>query len=212
MIILAAFGSVVQHYQRRFARLVLPRPKTCPQCDAAGHLIGHGSYPRHVCDHNESLVIRVKRLLCTICRHTISLLPSFCLPYRWYGAAVIQRVLDLRYRQQASWTTVRRHFAPSDLPVLSTCRAWVNAFAHSAGRALAAMLQQLAVWQWQPGKLELLLCELGTLPKGPAQLLAAVSHLVAWLRQRGFMVPDGVRRWLPTLTRWGYAVKLGRLI
>src|SRR3990170_1617307 len=106
MIILAAFGPDVQLYQRQFGQLVFPRPKTCPRCDAADHLIGHGSYPRSVCDHNEALAIRVKRFLCTMCRHTISLLPSFCVPYRHYLAGVIQRVLDLRFQKQPSWATL----------------------------------------------------------------------------------------------------------
>ena len=212
MIILAAFGPDVQHYQRQFAQLVFPRPKTCPRCDAADHLIGHGSYPRSVCDHNKALAIRVKRFLCTMCRHTISLLPSFCLPYRHYLAGVIQRVLDLRFQKQASWATIRRHFAPCELPVLSTCRAWVHTFACSAEQALPRLLQQLATWQRQPGKLELLLGELGGLAEGPAQLLAAVPHLVAWLRESGFALPEGADRWLPALTRWGQSAKLGRLV
>lgn len=211
MIILANFGAHVHQYQRDFPNLAFPRPKTCPQCDAPDHLVGHGSYPRHVCDHNHELVIRVKRLLCTICRHTISLLPSFCLPYRWYGAAVIQRVLDLCFQQKASWAGIRRHFAPSELPVLSTCRAWVGAFARVAERALAVILEQLATWQRQPGKLELLLAELGALAKGPAQLITAVPHLVLWLRDAGFVVSEGAGQWLSTLTRWGRAT-LGRLV
>ena len=154
----------------------------------------------------------MKRLLCTICRHTVSLLPSFCLPYRRYRTAVIQRVLDLRYRQQASWAAIRQRFIPSELPVLSTCRAWVSAFARFAEHALATVLKQLALWQWQPGKLELVLAELAVLVKGPAQLIAAVPYLVTWLREGGFAVPEGVGRWLATLTRWGLVAKLGRLI
>ncbi|MDO8691245.1 MAG: DUF6431 domain-containing protein [Dehalococcoidia bacterium] len=212
MFIFAYCGPDVQHYVRQLASLVLPRPKACPQCDASDHLIGHGSYPRTVSDHNEALLIRVKRLLCTICRHTISILPSFCLPYRHYCGAIVQRVLDLRYQKSASWATIRRQFEPSDLPVLSTCRVWVSVFARSAERALATMLEQLAVWQWQPGKLELVLAELAALPKGAAQLIAAVPHLLAWLRENGFAAPEGVGRWLATLTRWGLVSKLGRLV
>jgi hypothetical protein len=212
VIILADFGSDVQCYQRQFAGLVFPRPKTCPQCAAADRLIGHGSYPRHVCDHHQALVIRVKRLLCTVCRHTISFLPTFCLPHRHYLAAVVQRVLDLRFQKKASWATIRRHFAPADLPTLSTCRAWVKAFARVAERALATLLQQLATWQQQIGKLELLIAELGALPAGPQQLVAAVPHLVAWLWDKGHALPEAGSRWLATLTRWGQAAKLARLV
>ncbi|MDA8219222.1 MAG: DUF6431 domain-containing protein [Dehalococcoidales bacterium] len=211
MIILADFGTDVHHYRRQFAQLVFPRPRTCPQCAACDRLVGHGSYPRHVCDQHQSFVIRVKRLLCTACRHTISLLPSFCLPHRHYLAAVIQRVLDLRFQQKASWATIRRHFAPSELPALSTCRAWVRAFALVAERALATLLVQLATWQ-QLGKLELVIAELGTLPERPQQLVAAVPHLVAWLRDKGLSLPEAGSRWLATLTHWGQAIKLGRLV
>ena len=212
MIILADFGADVQYYQRQFAQLVFPRPQTCPQCASSDRLIGHGSYPRHACEQDRVFAIRVKRLRCTICRHTIALLPSFCLPCRHYLAAIIQRVLALRFQTKASWAAIREHFAPAELPVLSTCRAWVNAFASSAERALAIMLEQLATWQRQPGKLELLLAELGALAKGPAQLVAAVPHLVAWLRESGFALPEGAGRWLPTLARWGQAAKIGRLV
>jgi hypothetical protein len=154
----------------------------------------------------------VKRFLCTVCHHTISLLPSFCLPYRWYSTAVIQRVLDLRFQRQASWATICRHCASSGLPVLSTLRAWVSAFSSGADRYLATLLQQLAVWQRQPATLELLLVELGALPKGPRQLLAAVPYLVAWLADNGLALPEGAACWLSTLARWGQAAKLGRLV
>jgi hypothetical protein len=212
VIILADFGADVQHYRRQFAQLVFPRPKTCPRCAADDHLIGHGSYSRHVCDHNQALAIRVKRLLCTACRHTVALLPSFCLPHRHYLAAVIQRVLDLRFQRKASWATIRRHFAPAELPAPSTCRAWVNAFARVAEHALATLLQQLATWQQQLGKLELLIAELGALPAGPQQLVAAVPHLVACLQDTGISLPQAVSRWLATLSRWGQAAKLGRMV
>src|SRR3990172_9391321 len=78
VIILADFGADVHRYRREFSRLPFPRPKRCPKC-AAEHIIGHGSYPRHVCD-DDVFAIRVKRFICTLCRHTISFLPSFCLP------------------------------------------------------------------------------------------------------------------------------------
>ncbi len=212
MIIVADFGSRVHRYQQDFPRLAFPRPKTCPRCAASGHLIGHGSYPRQACDHHRVFAIRVRRFLCTLCRHTIALLPSFCLPYRHYLAAIIQRVLDMRFQRRASWATIRQSFAPSDLPVLSTCRAWVSAFRSGADRYLATLLRQLAAWQRQPATLELLLAELGALPKGPRQLVAAVPYLVAWLADNGLALPDGAACWLSTLARWGQAIKLGRLV
>lgn len=210
--IIVDFGPDVQHYQRDFAKLAFPRPRICPKCAGVDHVIRHGSYSRYVCDHRKAFAVRVKRLFCTICRHTTSLLPSFCLPCRHYLAAIIQRVLTLRFERKASWAVIREHFAPAELPVLSTCRAWVNAFASTAERALATMLKQLATWQRQPGKLELLIAELGALAKGPAQLVSAVPHLVAWLRDSGFALSEEAGRWLPTLARWAQAARIGRLV
>ena len=210
--IVADFWSDVQHYQREFSKTAFPRPKSCPKCAAADRLIGHGSYPRSVCDHIRMVAIRVKRLLCTACRHTVSLLPSFCLPYRRYLADTIEPVLALRFQKSVSWTAIRAHFDPSELPVLSTCREWVAAFGRNSGSYLAHLLRQLADWQIAPGRLELLIADLAAMPKGPAQLLAAVPHLVAWLRDKGIPLNEGGGNWLRILWRWGHAAKLGRLL
>lgn len=212
VIILADFGSDIQRYQQEFSRLAVPHPQRCPACAASGRLIGHGSYPRGACDQTQFFLIRVKRLLCTLCRHTISLLPSFCLPHRHYLAATIQGVLALRFQQNASWAAIRRCFLPAELPALSTCRGWVKTFGMAADRYVASLLQQLALWPLQPGKLELTLAALGAVPKGPEQLLAVVPHLGAWLRDNGLTLPTAGRTWLQTLARWGQTMKLVRLV
>ncbi len=212
MVIVSDFASDVQTYCRQFPNLIFPKPKTCPNCAATKKLVSHGSYPRHVCDHQQVFSIRVKRLFCTNCRRTVSLLPSFCLSYRHYLAWVIQSVLSLRIRNNSSWNAVRQRFLPSDLPALSTCREWTAAFSQTGGKYLYQLLQQLAVWQLAPGKLELALADISTLPTAPQQLLASVPHLVAWLRDSGLELLDGNGAWLQTLCRWGHLAKLGRLV
>ena len=205
-------GADVQRYLREFAEQPLPRPLACPRCAAAGHLVGHGSYPRQVIDPTRVVAIRVQRLLCTACRHTLSLLPSFCLPFRHYATATIQAVLALRVEVHASWREVRAHFQPADLPTLTTCREWVGAFRDASARYLPRLLRALAHDPLNAPSLELALADLATLPDAPARLVGAVPHLLAWLKRWGRGVPDGSRRWLATLGQWGSGMKLGRLV
>lgn len=212
VVIVAEFGSDVQSYARAFAHLTIPRPSDCPHCDAVGRLIGHGTYPRCVVDPLQAIPIRVKRWLCAACRKTVSILPTFCLPWRHYGASVIQTVLDGRFVGHTSWSAIRRHFQPADLPTATTCREWVRAFAEHSPAYLHPLLRQLAHWQLAPGKLEVAVEEVATRAKVPAQLLAAVPHLVAFLHDHGVEVAAGVRRWLPTLWQWGHGGRLGRLV
>jgi len=235
VVIVADFGSDVQTYCSQFPNLAFPKPKTCPNCAAADKLVGHGSYARHVCDHQQVLTIRVKRLFCTICRHTVSLLPSFCLSHRHYLTWVIEIVLSLRIQSNSSWNAIRQQFLPSELPVPSTCREWIAAFSRASVSYLSHMLKQLADWQLAPGKLELAIADISALritPKQllapgklelaiadisalritPKQLLAAVPHLVAWLRDSGLELPPRTNSWLGTLWQWGHGARLGRLV
>ncbi len=212
MLIVAEFGPDVQHYARQFAHLTIPRPKACPHCAASDRLVGHGSYPRVAVDHREAIPIRVKRFLCAACRKTISVLPTFCLPWRHYQSATIQTVLDLRHSAQASWSAIGRSFLPGDLPTLTTCREWVGAFVQRSEAYLQHLVRQLARWQLAPGKLEVAVEELASAANPPRQLVVAVSHLVAFLRDSGVEVVSGSARWLATLWQWGHSQKLGRLV
>lgn len=212
MVIVSDFGPDVQCYQQDCRHSTYPRPSSCPRCAATGRLIGHGSYPRRVCDHTQVFPIRVKRLFCSLCHHTVSLLPSFCLPHRQYLASTIQSVLSLRLERKGSWQELQQRFSPSDLPTLTTCRAWVGAFAKASSHYLGHLLHQLALWQLAPGKLEVAIDDIAAGPKGPAQLLAAVPHLLAWLHDQGLAVAEDGARWLEKLGEWGQRANLGRLV
>lgn len=212
MVIVAEFGADVQSYARTFAELPFPRPQHCPQCDAVDRLVGHGSYPRTVVDPLQATPIRIKRWLCAACRQTVSILPTFCLPWRHYRASVIQAVLDGRFVGHTSWSAIWGRFHPADLPTVRTCREWVRRFAEQSPAYLQPLLRQLAHWQLQPGKLEIAVAEVATGETVAEQLVAAVPHLVAFLRDHGVAVATGVRRWLPTLWQWGHGRKLARLV
>jgi hypothetical protein len=212
MLIVVDGGDDVQRYAREFSALAFPRPPACPRCAVAGHLIGHGSYPRTVADPIQAVAIRIKRLLCTACRHTLSLLPTFCLPCRHYATATIQAVLTVRVEAHGSWREARARFHPAEVPTLTTCREWVDVFRSASSPYLARLLQVLASDPLHAPSPELLLADLAALPPGPAQLVGAVPHLLSWLQGIGRGAPDGNRRWLATLWQWGSGLKLGRLV
>lgn len=70
-------------------------------------------------------------------------------------------------------------------------------------RYLLQLLRALASDPLHAPSLELALADLGSLPPGPAQLVGAVPHLLAWLEGLGRGVADGNRLWLATLGQWG---------
>lgn len=212
MVIVLDGGDDVQRYAASFRDLAFPRPALCPRCAAVGQLVGHGSYPRTVTEPLRTHAIRVKRLFCTACRRTVSLLPSFCLPFRHYRTATIQSVLTLRCAAQASWATVGHRFLPADLPTRTTCREWVGAFRQGSPRYLRALLRHLATWAARSSAVEVTLADVGTQATTPGQLITAVPHLLASLQEAGLAVADGGRRWLASLWQWGHGMQLGRLV
>ncbi len=84
---------------------------------------------------------------------------------------------------------------PSDLPTQTTCREWVGAFARCSDAYLQHLVEQLARWQLAPGKLEVAVEELASAAKASQQLVAAVPHLVAFLRDHGVQVASGATGW-----------------
>lgn len=76
------------------------RPRFCVFCgqaarnaDGVMQVVGHGMYCRQVCGLIEAgwIVIWVRRFLCLVCGRTMSLLPDWLHPWRWYaGTAIIE--------------------------------------------------------------------------------------------------------------------------
>jgi hypothetical protein len=118
----------------------------------------------------------------------------------------------LRIVGQASWSAIRQRFRPSDLPTQTTCREWVAAFGQQSEPFLQHLLRQLARWQLAPGKLEVAVEDLAKQSNVPQQLVAAVPHLVAFLRDHQRDHASSATGWLSTLWQWGHSQKLGRLV
>ena len=78
------------------------RPKYCAICGEPAHgnggilqIVGHGMYSRQVRGLTGAawIVIWVRRFLCLVCGHTVSRLPDWLHPWRWYAATVIIEAL-----------------------------------------------------------------------------------------------------------------------
>ncbi|MBZ5574709.1 MAG: DUF6431 domain-containing protein [Acidobacteriia bacterium] len=78
------------------------RPRFCVICgqaaqnaDGSLQLVGHGMYSRQVRGLVETgwIVIWIRRFLCLVCGHTMSLLPDWLHPWRWYAGTVIIEAL-----------------------------------------------------------------------------------------------------------------------
>jgi hypothetical protein len=121
------------------------RPRFCTHC---GHLSreggrvwvqGHGFYSRQVCGLGETWkVFWVRRYRCRKCGHTMSCLPDWLHPWRWYAATVIlealyrnlileetARAISIHFGRSASeWRTLRRWRA--QLLVSPTLWGWLG--------------------------------------------------------------------------------------
>jgi len=107
VVILHALAVLVEQLCARSADAPPPekiRPKYCvnPKCraparDAAGvlQLVGHGLYRRQVRGLTQAgwIEIWIRRFLCMVCGHAISVLPDWLHPWRWYAAPVIVEAL-----------------------------------------------------------------------------------------------------------------------
>ena len=212
MVIVTDFGRSVQTYIDGFDRLCFPRPTVCAHCQACNTFIRHGYYWRHPLDSQRVYRLRISRWLCTACRRTLSLLPSFLLRFRHYLLVVIQQVVVVRCEDAASWQEVLRRCAPQDAPSERTVKRWCRSFSQHAPTWLAAVQQMLsqhdAALPW--------LDALGepTEPRDAAgALLRAATHLLAWAKTRWtHLLPYGLHDRLRFLWHWGHGRGLGRLV
>jgi hypothetical protein len=121
------------------------RPRFCTQCGRLARdggrvrVQGHGCYRRQVCGLDEGwIVIWVRRFVCRDCGHTMSRLPDWLHPWRWYAATVIiealyrhlilgetARAIGVRFGRHASeWRSLRRWRA--QLLVSPTLWGWLG--------------------------------------------------------------------------------------
>lgn len=123
------------------------RPRFCICCgeparnsDGVLQLVGHGCYSRQVRGISESIwiLIWVRRFLCTVCGHTMSLLPDWLYPYRWYAATVIIEALCRHAICRESSTSIGDRFGRR-----SEATSWRSVF-----RWRRQLLISPSLWGW----------------------------------------------------------------
>lgn len=83
----------IDEYVKKGKDYHFPPPPTrrCPNndCSRLVHFRKHGFYQRHLIDNTFKDKIYIRRYICPLCSHTISYLPSFCLPRFAHGLKLI---------------------------------------------------------------------------------------------------------------------------
>ncbi len=130
MQLICYFSGSIQVYTAYHPEIEAQRPQFCPVCF---YFLPEykGTYPRQVWTP-EMIRILVRAVRCRnpSCRVTISLLPSFCVPFKRYAARLIEDCVDHVYRQGFSVG----QWSEKDL-VTDRCTAsrWLDQFASTAG-------------------------------------------------------------------------------
>lgn len=90
------FGIDFKTYAKKGKNNDFPIIESCPMCHSRKRLHRHGFYWRY--GVTDLLVERVPicRQLCTICNKTISILPSFFIPYFQHTVDIVLRLLEDR--------------------------------------------------------------------------------------------------------------------
>ena len=110
------------------------RPTHCVICGQAARnvdgilqVVGHGLYCRQVRGLTETgwITVWIQRFLCLMCGHTMSLLPDWLLPWRWYAAPTIAEALYRHCILQESAVSIGVRFGrPDDATDWKSLRRW----------------------------------------------------------------------------------------
>nr|WP_244404231.1 DUF6431 domain-containing protein [Parageobacillus caldoxylosilyticus] len=107
------FGIDVQTYMERGKENNFPLLKQCPHCRAKRPLHRHGYYERNALTPHRCYRIWIARYRCRECSKTVSVLPSFLLPYFQYTLSTIWQVVKDRLGLIESQGTDEAPFLPT---------------------------------------------------------------------------------------------------
>jgi Domain of unknown function (DUF6431) len=94
MQVLVAFPGDPESYLKSGAERSMTPPSPCPHCGSHRKLRLLGYYERFITTTTGALErMKVRRFRCRDCRHSVSLLPNFCLSYRLVRGESVARFL-----------------------------------------------------------------------------------------------------------------------
>jgi hypothetical protein len=189
VVILHALAVLVEQLCARSADappLEKLRPNHCPnpKCGAPARdgkgglqLVGHGLYLRHVRGLTAVgwIEIWIRRFLCRVCGHTMSVLPDWLHPWRWYAAPVIIEALYRHCVLGETACSIGVRFGRS-----AESTEW-----RSLRRWRAQLLVSPTLWGWLGPRLGVIK------PAGDRQ--AGAVHLVRLLADAGQLALSGVQ-------------------
>jgi hypothetical protein len=120
--------------------------RRCPLC-LRDSIIGHGWRRKQAHDASHDW-IKYRRGLCNLCKHALTFLPVFSLPYTHYSLVARSQALRRRFVEPRSWESAAPALKdPNRVPDPSTLRRWCCSLDSSpAFSSLRRMLE--AVEQW----------------------------------------------------------------
>ena len=189
MQILHPFVGSIQQYFKETSEPDRYRPDHCPQCEANRPLMAHGFYSRTLVDVEFDSSIRVRRYLCHCWKRTVSLLPSFALPYLRFGITVIALFLIARLLSGHTLSAAAAAATLSHMPY-QRGQFWVRRFRSQAERlcaALAALLAPPSAPNFVSGAL-LMLQSIGWIAAHRFLFADLRVHLLGW---PAFLAPNG---------------------
>jgi hypothetical protein len=185
------------------------RPHACVFCgqsarNAAGVLlvVGHGLYCRQVRGLVETgwMTVWVRRFLCLVCGHTMSRLPDWLHPWRWYAGTVIIEALYRHCILQEPAVSIGARFGrPEWAMEWRSLRRWRKQLLISP-TLWGRLGPRLGIGKPAANRiegrtcLERLLAEGGGVVRSGAQTLAELSSAVRRTLQD--VVHDGQRAWI----------------
>jgi hypothetical protein len=95
--------------------------------DGTLQVVGHGMYSRQVrgLTKDNWIVVWIQRFLCLACGRTMSLLPDWLLPWRWYaGTAIIEALYRHCILQESAVSIGVRFGRPEDATEWKSLRRW----------------------------------------------------------------------------------------
>jgi hypothetical protein len=149
-------------------------------------IVGHGMYLRQVRGVSEKswIVISVRRFLCLICGHTMSRLPDWLHPWRWYAGTVIIEALFRRCILKESEISIAVLFGrPQDSKEWKSLRRWRTQLLISPtlwgwlGPRLG-IIESAGNWEDGKAYLERLLAEGGLLVKSSIEAIGQLPSAV----------------------------------
>ena len=185
----------IQQYLQKIPDPDWCRPDGCPQCQACRPLIAHGFYCRTLVDVAFDDTIPVRRYLCRLCKRTVSLLPSFALPYLRFSLAVISLFLVARLLAGRSLREAAGVAAQANMPY-QRGQFWIRRFQKQAAALCAALANLTAVMPSSDFLTRALhmLEAIGWMAAHRFLFAQLRMHLLGWPR---FLIPHGCRVGFP---------------